>query len=356
MTRNTLRKHSRRSWAQVVVILLGSLGALIASQSAAGAAVAPTACSVEVTADGDLRVEVQAANADEIALDQVGSGYQFLGRHDVDAVETSHVLVIGPDNPAGFIRDGIEVDIRARSIGTDGSKSDRIACGSVTRNPRSASVAPAFCFARPATDGPAQGFLGADGFIISDTNDNRFGYDRLVFEQFSNGTWSEADSIRITDDFDIGPILGEVSSVRGVFQLDDFTLRTRVRASSDGVLSASATVCGLLPTTPVSVAAPTCQTSPHFYFGVNQRPILGFKAIGGAGETSDFVFEQATTLEVRYLLDDGTVARVQRDTKWKDIPSGTYTVEIRSTVGEDIVLGLPASSSAWVTCGTEIVP
>lgn len=340
------------------MLLVAALGVgLGVSASAASAAEQPTSCEATLTADLDLSITVTAANASEFAFDVVGHDYLFLGRFDAAPDATTQAFILGPDNPNGFIVDNVEVEVRARSIGADGAKSNRISCGSVLRIPGidANPISPAFCYFRADAE-PSR-----EGFLISDDSTNRRSYNRLIFEQLVDGTWVVAETIYIGAQGERF-FLGGLETIEGLFDVEDPTLPTRVRSQFkrdvDGatVDASTTTACGPLPTTPPTVTPPTCRTSPSFYLGADGvRRILGVKATNGTVSTDDFVWDDRPRLVYRYLDEDGTVVRESVTSKWKDVPIGTYTVQVRSETFDYPLLRLPLVASDWVTCGTETV-
>lgn len=339
----------------MAVICLG-LG-LSLSATGASAAESPTSCEATLNANLDLSITMSGVDLSRVAFDAVGAQYQFLGRFDGTNDGSPLTVVIGPDNPAGFIADNVTVEIRGRTIGTDGSKSARFSCGSVRRIPGldESPGSPAFCFLRPDAD-PTR-----EGLLINDESSNRQSYNRVVFEQFVNDKWSV---VRTEFVGGIGErfFLGGLESIEGLFRLDDYAPATRVRGQfkrlADGttVEATNATVCTPLPTTPPTVTAPTCRTSPSFYLGADgSRRILGVKVSNGAVQTNDLIWDDTPRLTLRYVSPDGTVVRESVTAKWKDVPVGTYTVQIRSETFDYPLMRLSKVASDWVTCGTETV-
>lgn len=352
-----MQRFVTRPLVRSALIVFGLGFVLSLTAATASAAEPPTSCAATLTADLDLSITVVNADAAQLAFDAVGAEYQFLGRFPASIDGAPQTIVLGPDNPSGFISDSVEVEIRVRSIDVDGSKSDRISCGSVQRLPdvNNTPGSPAFCFLRPDDDPSRQGFL------INDESSNRASYNRVVFEQLIDGEWT---IVRTEFLGGIGErfFLGGLESFEGLFSLEDESLPTRVRGQfkrlADGstINSSTTTNCGPMPSAP-TITAPSCRTKPAFYLGVDgARRILGVKANNGTVITNEFIWDEAPRLALRYLDPAGNVVRESVTTKWKDVPVGTYTVQIRTETFDYPLLRFSLLASDWITCGTETVP
>lgn len=116
------------------------------------------------------------------------------------------------------------------------------------------------------------------------------------------------------------------------------------------------------PVDPDAVAFPaTSCTSPTFYLGPNERPIIGSKVLAAIPDDprvnpKQFVFRvldgagatvSGVTTESRPQPDRSMSGKV----KVKDIAPGTYEIRVRYIARPIDALGLPRPKADWMSCG-----